>query len=171
MDVLTADSDVIDPADILAGRPLTELLNQAREQYDVVLVIQPTTTVNSGAGVDAYLQQQVIVCTRGKTRVSELHTIAIPRDAAHVQLVGAAILVPDSGRRPAERIGDEGDSEYYAASGTDGTGGSKVTSKLKRPAPNEREQGDPSRDRLRALESYSVEESALLQTESSPERQ
>jgi hypothetical protein len=101
LDVLTADSDVIDPADILAGRPLTELLNQARDQYDVVLVIQPTTTVNSGAGVDAYLQQQVIVCTRGKTRVSELNTIAIPRDAAHVQLVGAAILVPYSGDRPA----------------------------------------------------------------------
>lgn len=174
LDVLTADSDVIDPADILAGRPLTELLNQAREQYDVVLVIQPTTTVNSGAGVDAYLQQQVIVCTRGKTRVSELHTIAIPRDAAHVQLVGAAILVPDAGerpRRPTESNEDEGRSEQFAASGTHGRGASKVSSKFKKLAPNEREQGDPSRDRLRALESYSVEETALLQSESSPERQ
>ncbi|MEX0797214.1 MAG: hypothetical protein WD274_11025 [Acidimicrobiia bacterium] len=171
LDVLIADSDIIDPADILAGRPLTELLNQAREQYDVVLVIQPTTTVNSGAGVDAYLQQQVIVCTRGKTRVSELNTIAIPRDAAHVQLVGAAILVPypgDRPRRPAEPI-EDGQSEQYAASGTDGRG-AKVTSKLKRLGPNERESGDPSRDRLRALDSYSVEESALLQSESSPER-
>lgn len=174
LDVLTADSDVIDPADILAGRPLTELLNQARELYDIVLVIQPTTTVNSGAGVDAYLQQQVIVCTRGKTRVSELHTIAIPRDASHVQLVGAAILVPDAGerpRRPAEGIGAEEDPEQYMASGTEGRGVGKVSSKLKRLAPNEREPGDPSRDRLRALDSYSVEESALLQTESSPERQ
>lgn len=173
LDVLTADSDVIDPADILAGRPLTELLNQAREQYDVVLVIQPTTTVNSGAGVDAYLQQQVIVCTRGKTRVSELHTIAIPRDAAHVQLVGAAILVPDGERprRPTESNEDEGRSEQFAASGTHGRGASKVSSKFKKLAPNEREQDDPSRDRLRALESYSVEESALLQSESSPERQ
>lgn len=174
LDVLTADSDVIDPADILAGRPLTELLNQARDQYDVVLVIQPTTTVNSGAGVDAYLQQQVIVCTRGKTRVAELLTIAIPRDAAHVQLVGAAILVPYSGdrpRRPAERVEDEGQPGHYAASGTDGRGVGKAPSKLKRLAPNERGQGDPSRDRLRALESYSVEETALLQSESTPERQ
>ena len=164
LDVLTADSDVIDPADILAGRPLTELLNQAREQYDVVLVIQPTTTVNSGAGVDAYLQQQVIVCTRGRTRVSELHTIAIPRDSAHVQMVGAAILVPDSGerrRRPIETSEEDGQSEQF----------DKVSSKLKRLAPNEREQEAASRDRLRALESYSVEESALLQSESSPERQ
>ncbi|CAN5755528.1 hypothetical protein BH23ACT4_BH23ACT4_03040 [soil metagenome] len=168
LDVLTADSDVIDPADILAGRPLTELLNQARDQYDVVLVIQPTTTVNSGAGVDAYLQQQVIVCTRGKTRVSELQTIAIPRDAAHVQMVGAAILVPDSGdrqRRPAERMDDEGQQEHYAASGTDGGAGT-VPSKLKRPS-----ERDPSRDRLRALDSYSVEETALLQSDSTPERQ
>lgn len=174
LDVLTADSDVIDPADILAGRPLTELLNQARDEYDVVLVIQPTTTVNSGAGVDAYLQQQVIVCTRGKTRVSELNTIAIPRDAAHVQMVGAAILVPDSGERP-RRLGgsDEngGQAEQYAASGTDGRGVGKVSSKLKRLGPNEREQGEASRDRLRALDSYSVEESALLQSESSPDRQ
>jgi hypothetical protein len=173
LDVLTADSDVIDPADILAGRPLTELLNQARDQYDVVLVIQPTTTVNSGAGVDAYLQQQVIVCTRGKTRVSELNTIAIPRDAAHVQLVGAAILVPYSGdrQRSTELIEDQGQAEHYAASGTDGGGVSKTSSKLKRLAPNERGQGDPSRDRLRALDSYSVEETALLQSESKPERQ
>ncbi len=172
LDVLTADSDVIDPADILAGRPLTELLNQAREQYDVVLVIQPTTTVTSGAGVDAYLQQQVIVCTRGKTRVSELQTIAIPRDAAHVQMVGAAILVPYPGdrlRRP-EDIDDQGQSEQYAASGTDG-GAGKLPSKLKRLGPNERGQGDPSRERLRALDSYSVEETALLQSESTPERQ
>jgi uncharacterized coiled-coil protein SlyX len=174
LDVLTADSDVIDPADILAGRPLTELLNQAREEYDVVLVIQPTTTVNSGAGVDAYLQQQVIVCTRGKTRVSELNTIAIPRDAGHVQLVGAAILVPEPGvdrsRRsdrsmPTSR--DQGVSESYEASGTDGRGNRKVS--LKRFGPAEKEP-EASRDRLRALDSYSVEESALLQSESSPER-
>jgi ABC-type amino acid transport substrate-binding protein len=177
LDILTADSDVIDPADILAGRPLTELLNQAREEYDVVLVIQPTTTVNSGAGVDAYLQQQVIVCTRGKTRVSELNTIAIPRDAGHVQLVGAAILVPESGvdrpRRSDTSIAtsrDQGVSESYAASGTDGRGNRKVSSALKRFGPGEKEPEEGTRDRLRALESYSVEESALLQSESSPER-
>jgi hypothetical protein len=176
LDLLTADSDVIDPADILAGRPLTELLNQARELYDVVLVIQPTTTVNSGAGVDAYLQQQVIVCTRGKTRVSELQTIAIPRDATHVQLVGAAILVPESGvdrpRRSDTSMAtnrDQGVSESYAASGTDGKGNRKVS--LKRFGPGEKETEEGSRDRLRALDSYSVEESALLQSESSPERQ
>lgn len=174
LDVLTADSDIIDPADILAGRPLTELLNQARDQYDAVLVIQPTTTVNSGAGVDAYLQQQVIVCTRGKTRVSELNAIAIPRDAAHVQLVGAAILVPDSGERPRRPVsGDEDErlSEQYAASGTEGKAAGKVSSKLKKLGPDDREHGDASRDRLRALDSYSVEESALLQSEFPPDRQ
>lgn len=178
LDVLTADSDVIDPADILAGRPLSELLNQAREEYDVVLVIQPTTTVNSGAGVDAYLQQQVIVCTRGKTRVSEINTVAIPSDAAHVQLVGAAILVPIAANARSRRQGppgmgnlDETSAGMYATSGTEDRGLGKVSSKLKRLGPNEKETVEGSRDRLRALDSYSVEESALLQSEPSSERQ
>jgi hypothetical protein len=178
LDVLTADSDVIDPADILAGRPLSELLNQARDEYDVVLVIQPTTTVNSGAGVDAYLQQQVIVCTRGKTRVSEINTVAIPSDAAHVQLVGAAILVPIAGNARSRRQGppgmgnlDETSAGMYAASGTEDRGLGRVSSKLKRLGPNEKETVEASRDRLRALDSYSVEESALLQSEPSSERQ
>lgn len=176
LDVLTADSDVIDPADILAGRPLTELLNQAREHYDVVLVIQPTTTVNSGAGVDAYLQQQVIVCTRGKTRVAEMNTIAIPGDSAHVQLVGAAILVPQPGiDRSARKLDSSNASRERAVPesstppGIDGRGIGKVSSALKRRGPDEKEAAEVGRDRLRALDSYSVEESALLQSES-PER-
>jgi hypothetical protein len=64
---------------------------------------------------------------------------------------------------------DQGVSESYAASGTDGKGNRKVS--LKRFGPGEKETEEGSRDRLRALDSYSVEESALLQSESSPERQ
>lgn len=157
LDVLTADADVIDPADILAGRPLTELLHQARELYDIVLVIQPTTTVNAGAGVDAYLQQQVVVSTRGKTRVSELNAVTIPRDAAHVQLVGTAILVPD----PSDRPRSSGIAGGYDAGGEGPRSNRKVTSAIKR----QRQEG--SVDRLRSLESYSVEESAMLQSSES----
>lgn len=162
LDVLTADSDVIDPADILAGRPLTELLNQARDRYDIVLIIQPTTTVNSGAGVDAYLQQQVIVCTRGKTRVSEVNSLAIKRDAGHVQLVGAAILVPESSvdrsRRPVAMT-DEGELVE---------GQRRQTSKIRRIG-GERT-NEASLDRIRSLENYSVEESAMLQSSEQSER-
>lgn len=176
LDVLAADSEVIDPADILAGRPLSELLNQAREAYDVVVVIQPTTTVNSGAGVDAYLQQQVIVCTKGKTRVSELNTVAIPRDPAHVQLVGAAILapVPSVARsRPMgdgpSIVGDEYGESDFAATGSENDRSSRVSSALRRLGPNETE-GEGTVDRIRSLESYSVNESARLQSDTPQDR-
>ena len=172
LDVLTADSDVIDPADILAGRPLTELLEQARERYDIVAVIQPTTTVNSGAGVDAYLQQQVIVGTRGKTRMSEINSTAIARDAAHVQMVGVALLIPgasqDKGR--SRNAGVDGAIGDGVGQGEFGERRGKVSSAFKRLG-NEKE-SEKSLERLRSLESYSVEESALLQSsESGPERQ
>lgn len=161
LDVLTADSDVIDPADILAGRPLTELLNQARQRYDIVVVIQPSTTVNAGAGVDAYLQQQVIVCTRGRTRVSEISSVAIATNAAHVQLVGVAILLPESVER--SRRSDE---VYGEPEGR----GARKGSPIKKIGGNDRPASDVSVDRIRSLESYSVEESALLQSSEPTER-
>lgn len=172
LDVLVADANVIDPADILAGRPLSELLEQGRRQYDIVIVVQPTTTIVSGAGVDAYLQQQIIVATRGKTTVSEIAAEAIPLNASHVQLVAVAIVVPDPGsnRRKGtdsssySQSREEAPDPYYAEQPRAGeeenvaaASGARRTS-----APR------GGTDRLRALESYSVDESAFLKASEPP---
>ncbi len=170
LDVLVADSDVIDPADILAGRPVSELLEQGRQRYDVVIVIQPTTTVTPGTGVDAYLQQQIVVCTRGKTRVSEIAAESIQANAPHVQLVAAALLVPVSGAERARRgsgpasaqeLGSRGEGSVVGMAG-DESGKRKVSSAIRRLGANDQTPSEGTVERLRALESYSVEESALL---------
>ncbi|MDH3462176.1 MAG: hypothetical protein OEM32_00940, partial [Acidimicrobiia bacterium] len=167
LDVLVADSDVIDPADILAGRPLSELLKQAGDQYDVVVVVQPTTTVVSGAGVDAYLHQQVIVCTRGRTKASEISAEAINASAGHVQMVGVAILAPDA---PSGKGGPSEASSTYAstpAGRRTGREAEKAPSSPRRQA-DRREPSEATVERIRALESYSVDESAFIESSEPP---
>lgn len=177
LDVLVADADVIDPADILAGRPLSELLDQARQHYDIVIVVQPTTTVVSGAGVDAYLQQQVIVATRGKTTVSEIAAEAIPISASRVQLVGIAIAVPELGfgksRRDSESSvysqSKESPPDSYYPEPESRSAGNKIASASG--GRNEGSEGTtPGRtvDRLRALETYTVDESAFAKSSEPP---
>jgi hypothetical protein len=58
-----------------------------------------------------------------------------------------------------------------AATGPHPRGVARAPPNLTRLGPNEKETVEASRDRLRALDSYSVEESALLQSEPSSERQ
>lgn len=99
LEVLVADPDIIEPADILAGRPLGELLEQARAQYDIVAVIQPTTGVGPGVVIDTHLQQQIIVCTRGRTTISEIAREAVPTTGVQNKVVGVVLVAPTT-RRP-----------------------------------------------------------------------
>jgi hypothetical protein len=98
LDVLVADPDIIDPSDLLAGRPLGELLEQARKQYDIVAVIQPSTGVGPGAVVDTHLQQQIIVCTRGRTTLSEIAREALPTTGIQNKVVGVVLVAPSARR-------------------------------------------------------------------------
>ncbi len=176
-DVLVANSDVIDPADILAGRPISALLEQSRRQYDVVVVIQPVATVTAGAGIDAYLQQQIIVCTRGKTRVSEIAAQSIQGRGGMVQMVAVVILNPEvSGNRgsvgdtiePPDAMSDllEEESEYSVYGRERGR--DKVSSAFRRLVSSDPEVAETTLERIRSLEAYSVEESALLQASEAP---
>ncbi|HEY5891191.1 MAG TPA: hypothetical protein VIW94_10890 [Acidimicrobiia bacterium] len=177
LDVLVANSDFIDPADLLAGRPVSALLEQSRRLYDVVLVIQPSTSVTAGAGIDAYLQQQVIVCTRGKTRVSEIAAQSIQGRSGMVQMVGVVILNPEisgergSGGGPIEPTEPESDtledhseySVYQKEKGMD-----KLSSAFRRLVSSDPDVAETTLERIRSLEAYSVEESALLQASEGP---
>ncbi len=169
LDVLVADADVIDPADILAGRPLSELLDQAREGYDFVIVIQPSTSVVSGAGVDAYLQQQIIVCTRGKTSVREIEAEAIPPTAPHVQMVAVAILIPDApsgavrneeSQSSVQSLGAQSGSSFGRHDDAEMAGAKRASVS--------RSVGDSKVDRIRRLESYSVDESSFIESSKPP---
>lgn len=177
LDVLVANSDVIDPADILAGRPVSALLEQSRRQYDVVLVIQPSTTVTAGAGVDAYLQQQIIVCTRGKTRVAEIAAQSIQGRSGLVQMVGVVILNPGVGGArgsgggpvdPSEPQPDTIDKQSEYAIYQRERGMDKLSSAFRRLVSSDPDVAETTLERIRSLEAYSVEETALLQASEGP---
>jgi hypothetical protein len=90
---LVAESGTVDPSDILAGRPLGELVDQASLLYDFVLVVQPPRNLVPGSdSLHLLVQQQVLVATRGRTTVAELTSEVGANASGRPRILGVVLL-------------------------------------------------------------------------------
>jgi|SRR5579884_1448727 len=107
LEVITSGKTPSMPAELLGGQAFRELLNQVREQYEMVILDTPPILPVADAIEILPQVDAVLICVRvGRTRADELSALRSALDQIPPRSMGLVV----TGLRP----GDESDYGYYA---------------------------------------------------------
>jgi hypothetical protein len=93
---LFSETGIADAVDFLASKPFGMLLGRARTTHDFVLVVGPGASGHGPTEADPTREQEIVVCTRGRTTADELSSLRQPTTSRKTQLSGVVLLTKSS---------------------------------------------------------------------------